>query len=775
MSVFNHCFRIESKEFQVRISAKGDILFLEWSSRFVNVIHMGKYGVVWMVNMSDKLMAASPVVEFASKFNESRRGFLAQLCCSKGGRYVAVVEYGGRRKVGAVMVPEGKNGSGWQILNRVFLDVVSCVRSTNLSVNHVDSSSIRPEVSFAKVVLAPAVVNGEGGRSSALVQNSGVAETSRNLHATEAADVMFPKLIFSSMSKEKASVGKCPAGSEYGLKSGGPKHGEGDLGPEGPGEELGRAEDAMESHYADQGGVDGFDVAQGGLGVSFNSFGAHTKLAEVSSGLSVVVGGISSGSLASEFPADGQLLESECLSLLQVPSPKLSASVGDLPIGLPASELQLPKMQLPFLCSRCLLWTSQRWKWVSLVSRHQGESRWWSASFAPATSALFFSAVGGGSAQNSEVLGAVSCISPMEEQSTFELNRLFAEVGEPSGNNRIHFHLLLTNYLLANRLRSMVVAEVPKLASAAEYFFKMGVEGKRFRPTVLLLMATALNVSLTELSPSGPGDALTQELRVRQQCIAEITEMIHVASLLHDDVLDDADTRRGIGSLNCVMGNKLAVLAGDFLLSRACVALASLENTEVVSLLAKVVEHLVTGETMQMTTTAEQRCSMEYYMEKTYYKTASLISNSCKAIALLAGQTAEVAILAYEYGRNLGLAFQLIDDVLDFMGTSASLGKGSLSDIRHGIITAPILFAMEEFPQLHTVVEQGFDDPANVDLALEFLGKSRGMQKARELATKHANLAAAAIDSLPYSDDEEVRRSRRALVDLTQIVITRTK
>ncbi|KAG4933432.1 hypothetical protein AAZX31_17G160400 [Glycine max] len=330
--------------------------------------------------------------------------------------------------------------------------------------------------------------------------------------------------------------------------------------------------------------------------------------------------------------------------------------------------------------------------------------------------------------------------------------------------------------LLGNKLRAMVVAEVPKLASAAEYFFKMGVEGKRFRPTVLLLMSTALNLPIHEAPPPIEiGGTLTTDVRLRQQRIAEITEMIHVASLLHDDVLDDADTRRGIGSLNFVMGNKLAVLAGDFLLSRACVALASLKNTEVVSLLAKVVEHLVTGETMQMTTTSDQRCSMEYYMQKTYYKTASLISNSCKAIAILAGQTAEVAMLAFEYGKNLGLAFQLIDDVLDFTGTSASLGKGSLSDIRHGIVTAPILFAMEEFPQLRAIVDEGFENPANVDLALEYLGKSRGIQRTRELAVEHANLAAAAIDSLPENDDEDVRKSRKALIDLTHRVITRTK
>ncbi|KAE9597653.1 hypothetical protein Lal_00041583 [Lupinus albus] len=330
--------------------------------------------------------------------------------------------------------------------------------------------------------------------------------------------------------------------------------------------------------------------------------------------------------------------------------------------------------------------------------------------------------------------------------------------------------------LIGNKLRAMVVAEVPKLASAAEYFFKMGVEGKRFRPTVLLLMSTALNLPIPNASPPIElDDALATDLRSRQQCIAEITEMIHVASLLHDDVLDDADTRRGIGSLNVVMGNKLSVLAGDFLLSRACVALASLKNTEVVSLLSKVVEHLVTGETMQMTTTSDQRCSMEHYMKKTYYKTASLISNSCKAIAILAGQTAEVAMLSFEYGKNLGLAFQLIDDVLDFTGTSASLGKGSLSDIRHGIVTAPVLFAMEEFPQLRAIVDEGFENPKNIDLALEYLGKSRGIQRTRELAVKHANLAAEAIDSLPQNDDDEVKKSRRALIDLTHRVITRTK
>ncbi|GJN18932.1 hypothetical protein PR202_gb06144 [Eleusine coracana subsp. coracana] len=271
--------------------------------------------------------------------------------------------------------------------------------------------------------------------------------------------------------------------------------------------------------------------------------------------------------------------------------------------------------------------------------------------------------------------------------------------------------------LLANRLRSMVAAEVPKLASAAEYFFKVGAEGKRFRPTVLLLMASALKFPIPESTEGGVLSILSNKLRTRQQNIAEITEMIHVASLLHDDVLDDADTRRSV----------------------------------------------------------ESHYGMEYYLQKTYYKTASLISNSCKAVAILAGHTADVSVLAYEYGRNLGLAFQLIDDVLDFTGTSASLGKGSLSDIRHGIITAPMLYAMEEFPQLHDVVDQGFENPANVDLALDYLRKSRGIERTKELAREHADRAIKAIEALPDSDDEDVLTSRRALIDITERVITRTK
>ncbi|KAK9014895.1 hypothetical protein V6N11_006033 [Hibiscus sabdariffa] len=314
--------------------------------------------------------------------------------------------------------------------------------------------------------------------------------------------------------------------------------------------------------------------------------------------------------------------------------------------------------------------------------------------------------------------------------------------------------------LVSNRLRSSTVAEIPKLTSAAGYFFREGVEGKRTCSMVLLLMAKAMDFFASK------ADNTSLQAQSNNLCIKH---------LIHDDILDDAKTRRGIASLNFAVGNKLAVLAGDFLLFRALGALASLKNTEVVSLLVTAFENLVTGETMQMSATVEQCCSMEYYMQKTYYKTASLVSNSCKAMALLSNQTPEVATLAFEYGKNLGLAYQFIDDILDFTGTSASLGKGSLSDIRQGIVTAPILFAMEEFPQLKAVIEQGFDNSANIDTALEYLWKSHGIQRTKELATKHANLAAATIYSLPKSSSLDVWKSRQALINLTQILTTRKK
>ena len=341
---------------------------------------------------------------------------------------------------------------------------------------------------------------------------------------------------------------------------------------------------------------------------------------------------------------------------------------------------------------------------------------------------------------------------------------------------------------ISARMRQAVTSEVPALATAAEYFFKVGVEGKRMRPTVLLLMASAL----TDLS-SGGADALSRaraasvsidhapahevpdDTRRRQQRLAEITELIHIASLLHDDVLDSAATRRGLRALNLEVGNKLAILAGDFLLARASVTLASLHNTEVIELLSRVLEHLVTGEVMQMTAKPERLMSFDHYFQKTYFKTASLIANSAKAIVLLGGHDTETASHAYDYGRHLGLAFQFQDDVLDFVGSGSVLGKPTLGDLKEGIATAPVLFAAEEHPSLSALIERRFKHVWDVELANDLVRRSDGIERTKALAREHSALAVKAVEALPAIDCPHALRCRKGLKELAHMAVNRIK
>jgi geranyl diphosphate synthase len=333
--------------------------------------------------------------------------------------------------------------------------------------------------------------------------------------------------------------------------------------------------------------------------------------------------------------------------------------------------------------------------------------------------------------------------------------------------------------IVSERLCQSIVTNVPALEQAAEYFFRPGVRGKRLRPTLLLLMADALSDSQPppeQLLPDlRPPHERPVELRRRQQRIAEIAELIHVASLLHDDVLDDAATRRGITSLNAQAGNKLAILAGDFLLARASVTLASLQNTEIVELLSRVLEHLVSGEVMQMTASPEQLTSMDYYLDKTFYKTASLMANSARAVAILGDQQAEVCDLAWQYGRHLGLAFQIVDDLLDMLGSSKQLGKPALNDLRAGIATAPVLFAAEDQPGLISLIRRKFKQDGDVQLALEMVQNSRGIERAKALAADHARLAAEQVLALPVTSSAHSVAARDALVNITHRVLVRTK
>ncbi len=313
---------------------------------------------------------------------------------------------------------------------------------------------------------------------------------------------------------------------------------------------------------------------------------------------------------------------------------------------------------------------------------------------------------------------------------------------------------------LTGNIRQLLGSGHPTLDTVAKYYTQS--EGKYVRPMLVLLMSRA--TALTPQIPRGGavlGSAVnrgavvdspithpqiladenpdTQQQSISsirhdaaytpadsdilpsQRRLAEITELIHTASLLHDDVIDHSISRRSAPSANIEFGNKMAVLAGDFLLGRASVALARLRDPEVTELLATVIANLVEGEFMQLKNTARDEKNpvwtedtLSYYLQKTYLKSASLISKSCRAAAILGGSTPDVVEAAYLYGKNLGLAFQLVDDMLDYTISGEELGKPAGADLELGLATAPLLFAWKENGSLGRLVGRKFTGEGDV-------------------------------------------------------------
>jgi len=341
----------------------------------------------------------------------------------------------------------------------------------------------------------------------------------------------------------------------------------------------------------------------------------------------------------------------------------------------------------------------------------------------------------------------------------------------------------------SDSIKELVSSDQPILSMAAKHFFEKR-HGKRFRPTIVQLMSKAVAASAVEKpssdhsnsweysgaspmsTPITPSNHKGSEVWRRQAQLGQIVEMIHVASLIHDDVLDEAETRRGGEAVHKLYSNKVAVLAGDYLLARASVLLARLENTAVVQIMATALESLVSGEIMQLKSPPKSLLQMESYLRKSYYKTASLICYSCRSTALLGGHAyrSDVATACEEFGFHLGLAYQIQDDILDFTGVASVLGKPALADMDLGLSTAPILYAAQEFPQLEPLVMRKFSKPGDKQAALEYLFKSDvAMDKARSLAMFHADKAIEAVLRLPQSE------ARDALIRLTHVVIDRKK
>ncbi len=304
---------------------------------------------------------------------------------------------------------------------------------------------------------------------------------------------------------------------------------------------------------------------------------------------------------------------------------------------------------------------------------------------------------------------------------------------------------------LLSDLRSLIGAGHPILQAAAEHLFSAG--GKKVRPGIVLLISRALS-SDGDLSP-------------RHRRLAEITEMIHTASLVHDDVVDEAATRRGVETVHSRFNHRVAVLAGDFLFAQASWHLANLDNLDVVKLLSRVIMDLADGEVKQGLYRYHSGQSFSTYLEKTYCKTASLIANSAQAAGVLSGQNNQELKQLHHFGRQLGLAFQIVDDILDFTGSDQQLGKPAAKDLASGYLTAPALYAMETHPSLAGLIDREFASEGDLEKALDFVHNSDAILRSRKLAENFSKEAKEAIKWLPDSP------SKKALSELPDFVLGR--
>ena len=306
-------------------------------------------------------------------------------------------------------------------------------------------------------------------------------------------------------------------------------------------------------------------------------------------------------------------------------------------------------------------------------------------------------------------------------------------------------------HILTDNLKRLIGARHPILGAAAEHLFDAG--GKRIRPAIVLLAARATMPD--------------HELTSRHRRLAEITEMIHTASLVHDDVVDEADVRRNVETVNHMFGDKIAVLAGDFLFAQSSWYLANLDNLQVVKLLSEVIRDFAEGEILQSINRFDIDASIDSYLDKTYYKTASLIANSAKAAAVLSGAESEIGEQLYSYGRNLGLAFQIVDDILDFTGSTEVLGKPAGLDLASGKLTSPVFYALKQQPYLQMLIERELSETDDLSKALELINNSDGIEQSRQLAKDLARQAKDNLSCLPASE------SKNALEELTKYVVSR--
>jgi len=296
-------------------------------------------------------------------------------------------------------------------------------------------------------------------------------------------------------------------------------------------------------------------------------------------------------------------------------------------------------------------------------------------------------------------------------------------------------------------IRRRLDSDVALVRQVAEYLVAAG--GKRLRPALLLLACGALGYR--------------GEKRLE---LAAVIEFIHTATLLHDDVVDASDLRRGRTTANAAFGNAAAVLVGDFLYSRAFQMMVELDDMRVMQVLAEATNTIAAGEVMQLMGSHDPEVDEARYLEVIRRKTAKLFEAAARLAAVLSANDKLEPRLA-EYGRHVGTAFQLVDDVLDYSG---ELGKSLGDDLAEGKPTLPLIYTMRRgTPAQAALVREAIREGGRDDFArvLEAIRASGALDYARAAAEREAAAARAAIAALPESEH------KRSLLELASFAVTR--
>jgi heptaprenyl diphosphate synthase len=291
------------------------------------------------------------------------------------------------------------------------------------------------------------------------------------------------------------------------------------------------------------------------------------------------------------------------------------------------------------------------------------------------------------------------------------------------------------------------------LAEVARHLVLAG--GKRLRPALVLAAATACRSE-----PAAASDDVVQG--------GVAVELVHLGSLYHDDVMDEADTRRGVESVNARWGNLVAIVGGDFLLARASEIAAGL-GPEPAQLLAATIARLCEGQVGELTRAFDVDRSEETYLSTIASKTASLMSTSCRIGALVAGLEPGAVQVLTSYGRQVGMAFQIVDDILDVVATDEQLGKPAGNDLVEGVYTLPVIRAMaaQEGESLRALLGHHLDQDEMV-AARDLVRRDGAVPSAIDAARSYVAQANAVLDDLPHTPGTDALR--QVAVDLVESV-----